>query len=178
MRVSRLEAEIRAGEEFRQRAPQVVVPEPETIHPGVDLEVVAEGDGMPGGRGLYGAGGRRRGNRRRQRVFEETVQIADAQRPEDEYRYAQAGAAERDPFLDIRTRQHRRARLLEGEAHGSGAMAVRVGFDDGEDRRGAAAGVAALDQEMLNRAKVGLQGGKVDVRDGAADLCRFVICEL
>ena len=52
MRVHRVEREVRAGEQLRQRPPQVVVPEPEAVHAGVDLEVIAQRRAALGRAGL------------------------------------------------------------------------------------------------------------------------------
>src|SRR5690242_19348151 len=42
MCVHRLDLEVWRGGELRQRALQVIVPEPEPVHPRVDLEVITE----------------------------------------------------------------------------------------------------------------------------------------
>ena len=48
-------------------------------------------------------------------VIEDAVEIADAQRTEDEDRGADAGLAQHDPFLDVGAREHRGAFGLERE---------------------------------------------------------------
>ena len=133
VRVDRLEPEVGAAQHLRQRAAQVVVAKPEPVHAGIDLQVIA--DGRPArrrGRLDRPRGGRRRDGRR-QRKLEQPVEVADAQRAEHEDRHRHARAAEDDPFFDIRARQHRRARLLEREGDALRAVAVGVGFDDGDD---------------------------------------------
>ena len=48
-------------------------------------------------------------------VREHAVEVADAERAEHENRHAHAGLAQRDAFLDVGAREHRRAGGLERE---------------------------------------------------------------
>jgi hypothetical protein len=158
-----------ARQQFGQRPAEIVVAETETIHPGVDFQVIAQRGAMLRGRRLHRARRRRRRDRRRQRILEQTLQIADAQRTKDKDRQAHAGAPQHHALFDVRTGEHRRPRLLERDPHGPGSVPVGVGFDNGDDRRAAGSGLRAAGQERSNRSKVGLQRAEVDVRDSAAD---------
>ena len=109
--------------------------EPEPVHAGVDLQVIADRRLTPRRGRLHRARGAGRRDRRRQRELEQAVEIADAQRAEHENRHAHAGLPEHDALFDIGARQHRRARLLERERDAWRAVTVGVGLDDGDDRR-------------------------------------------
>ena len=69
---------------------------PSRFMPGVDLQVIAERRPVLRGGRLHGARRGRRRDRRRQRELEQAVEIADAQRAEDQNRHAHAGAAQHD----------------------------------------------------------------------------------
>ena len=129
MGVDRLEIQVLAGQQSGQRAPQVVEAEAEPVHPGVDLQVVADAALVLLRRGLHrerGAGGR---DRRRQPAVEQAVEIADAQRAEDEDVGAHAGGAQRRAFLDVGAGEQIGARLFQRERDLAGAMAVGVRLD-------------------------------------------------
>ncbi len=139
VRVDRIEREVRAREQLRQRPAQVVVAEAEAIHAGIDLEVIAQRRAALRGAVLQRVAGGRARDRRRQVVIEHAVEIADAERAEDQDRRANAGLAEIDAFFDVRHRQHRRARGFECRRDAARAVTVGVGLDDGDDA-GAIAG--------------------------------------
>src|SRR2546425_12018781 len=84
MRIHGVQLEIRARQQLRQRPPQVVVPEPEAVHPRVDLEVIPKAPPVACRRSLYRARGARGGDGRSETAVEEPVQIADAERAEHE----------------------------------------------------------------------------------------------
>ena len=152
---------------------QVVVAEPEPVHAGVDLEVIARAarPARAAAR-LQRPARRRRRDRRRQAVLEDAVEVADAERAEHEDCGPHAGRPQHDAFLDVGAREHRGARLLERERHRSRAVPVGVRLDDGDDAGGAAApGPSARRASARKPAMapvVRLQGGEVDVRDRAA----------
>ena len=164
----RIQPQVRAGEQLGQHAAEVVEPVPEPVHAGVDLEVVGDGRPMPCRRRLHRARRARRRDRRGQRILEQPVEIADAQRPEHQNRHAHAGAAQHDALFDIGAREHRRACLFERQRDTIGAMPVGIRLDDRNDvRRSRRACCAA--EKIANRAEVAPQRAQVDVRDGAAD---------
>ena len=117
VRVDRIELEVLAGQQLRQRPPQVVEPEAEPVHAGVDLQVIAEPLLVARGRRLHGARRARRRDRRRQAAVEQAVEIADAQRAEDEDVGPDAGGAQRGAFLDVGARQQVGAGVLERPRH-------------------------------------------------------------
>ncbi len=139
VRVDRVEPQVGAREQFRQRAPQVVVAEAEAVHPRVDLQVVAQRRLVLRRGLLHGARGGRRRDGRRQRELEQAVEIADAQRAENQNRRAHAGAPQHDGLFDVRARQQIRPGSLERERDTLRAMSVGVGFDHGDDSRRVAA---------------------------------------
>ena len=180
MRVHGIDVQVRAGEQLGQRRPQVVVAEAETVHAGVDLEVIRDSSPVPGRRVLNGAGRRRRRNGGREGVLEQSIEVAYAQRAEDKDWHADAGATQDDALFDIGARQHPRAGLFERERHASGAMAVGVGLDDRDDagRLATAHRLLPVDlggEVLLNRAEVGLKRSEIDVGYGAADHVRFMV---
>ncbi len=148
VRVDADELQVRARQQLRERARQVVVPQAQPVHSGVDLQVILQTRPAPGRRFLQRPAGRRRGDGRRQAVLEDAGDVADAERAEDEDLAANAGAPQHDRLLDVRARQHRGAGVFEGQADGGRAVAVGVGFHDGDDAgRGAP---AALDSAARN----------------------------
>ena len=147
MGVNRLDAQVRTFRDRRQRPSQVVVPESQTVHPCVDLQVaknatrgVRPGSDpfLAGGGGGEVFGGGRGGNRGRQVEFEDAVEIADAEGAEDQNGNADAGTAEDDALLDVGAGEHCRAGALEGQSDLARTVPIGVGFDDRDDaRRGA-----------------------------------------
>ena len=133
--VDGVEGKIATGEHGGQRRPQVVVPETEPVHAGIDLQVAADPDAAALRYGVQRPRRRRRRHRRREVVLEHAAEVADAERTEYENRYPHAGAAELYAFLDIRAGQHCGAGLLQGAGDDGRAVAVRIGLDDGDDRR-------------------------------------------
>ena len=116
------------------------------------------------------ADGRRDG--RGELVIDDAVEIADAQRAEDEDRGAHAGLPQRDPLLDVRAREHRGAFGLERQADRRGAVAVGVGLDDGDDRRPGRTWVrqsGGRSKKAGDGAVVRPDGVEVDVRDGLSN---------
>ena len=102
-------------------------------------------------------------------VIDDAVEIADAQGAEDEDRGAHAGLPQRDPLLDVRAREHRGAFGLERQADRRGAVAVGVGFHDGDDRAArpdVGPPVRRAIQKAGDGAVVRPDGVEIDVRDG------------
>ena len=128
MRVDRRELEIGARQQRRQRSPQVVEPESEPVHAGVDFQVIPQPLLVLLRRGLHGARGARRGNGRREPAVEQAVEVADAERAEHEDLCPHAGLAQRVPFFDVGAGQQIGARILERQRHLRGAVSVRVGL--------------------------------------------------
>src|SRR4051812_20012776 len=91
VRVHSVELEIRARQQLRQRALQIVVPEPEPVHPRIDLQVIPETLLAARRSGLHGARGAWRRNGRSETTVEESIQVADAERAEHEDIGADAG---------------------------------------------------------------------------------------
>ena len=134
VRVDRLESQMRAREHGRQRPPQVVVPEPEPVHAGVDLQMTRAGARRARRPPRSSArAARRRRDRRRQPMREDAVEIADASAPNTRIGTVTPAVAQRHAFFDVRAREHRRAGRLERPADGGGAVPVGVGLDDRND---------------------------------------------
>ncbi len=124
--------------------------------------MTTQADVVPGRGGLHRTRRARRGDRGRQRVSEKPVEVADAQRAKDEDRRTNARLAQDDPLFDIRTREHRGARLLERQRDFRRAMAVGVGFHDRDDP-------GARSDELGDGAEVVADGFEIDARDGLPD---------
>ena len=136
VRIHRIDGKVRAGRNLGQRAIEVVVPEAESIHAGIDLQVAPQHRRLPRGGLLQRPRRRRRGDRRRQAMREDAFEIADAEGAEHQDGHADASLAQHHAFLDVRTRQHRRASLLERPGHLRRAVSVGIGLDDRNDPRG------------------------------------------
>ncbi len=142
--VDSVDREVLASCNLGQRPRQVVVAEPEAVHAGVDFQMAMQSPVLRrkaselgltlfrGGAG-EGVGGRRCRDRGSQTEFEDTVEIADAERAEDEDRNPRAGAAKDDALFDIGAGQHGGARAFERKPDVRGPVAVRVCLDDGDD---------------------------------------------
>ncbi len=109
-------------------------------------------------------------------MIEDAVEIADAERAEDQDRRANAGLAQIDALFDVRDREHRRARRLERRRDAARAVAVGVGLDDGDDAgrdHGPAAGAAIeagfVGEIRADGLEVGFEGGEIDARGRAAN---------
>ena len=90
------------------------MPEAEPVHARVDLEMAARAArrarAAAASSARAAAGVETVGV---SRCVEHAVEIADAERAEHEDRNRHAGVAQRDALLDVRARQHRRARRFE-----------------------------------------------------------------
>ena len=166
VRVDSVDGEVRAGRDFRERAIEVVVPESETVHAGVDLQMATERHLASRGGLLEGARGGGRRDRGREVVREHALEIADAQRTKDQDWRAHTRFTQDDAFLDVGTRQHGCAGILERKAYFRGAMAVGVGLDDRDHARG---GCCRCSQEVGNGGVVRADGPKVDARNSRTD---------
>ncbi len=166
MRVNRGELEIRAREQLRQRALQVVEPKSEAVHARVDFQVIAHAQMVLRRGGLHGTGGPRGRDRRRQLTVEEAVQIANAQRAEHQDLRADARLAQRLPFFDVGACQDIGARIFERARDLRGAVTVPIRLDDGDDAWRAAAAGGKIPGDA---AVVGPDGVESDARDGRTD---------
>ena len=164
--VNRLELEVRAREQTGQRPLEVVEAETETVHAGIDLQVIPQRHSVFRGRRLHGLRGARRGDRRRETAVEQPVEIADAECAEHQNLRAHARLPQRVPLFDVRAGEQIRAGVLERACDLSGAVAVGVRFDDRDDAR--RADRVAL-QMIDDGAVVGLQRAEIDPRDGRSD---------
>jgi hypothetical protein len=157
MRVDGRELEVRAGHQLGQRSLQVVEPEPEAVHPGIDLQVVPQPVLVARGGGLHGPRGAGRRDRRREPAVEHAVEIADAQRAEHENLDGDARGPQRRAFLDVGACEHIGACLFERARHLPRAVPVRIRLDDGDDagRRGTGGLVMGRGTGALFMAKKG-----------------------
>ena len=133
VRVDGDDLEIAAGDQLGQRELEVVVAQPEPVHAGVDLQVTAKAHAVLRGGGLQRPAGAGRRDGRRQVVLEHAVDVAHAERAEDQNLGGDAGLPKHDRFFDVGAREDLRARLLQRERDGRRAVAVRVRLDDGDD---------------------------------------------
>jgi hypothetical protein len=104
------------------------VAEPEPVHAGVDLQVIADRHGALAAAGLHGLGRRRARDARGEAELEDAVEVADAERTEDEIGTRTPARRSTTPSSMSAHGQHRGARLLERQRHALGAVAVRVGL--------------------------------------------------
>jgi hypothetical protein len=165
----------RAGRDRRHRAIELIVAEAEAVHAGVDLEVTRQPDLAPRRARLEGLRRRRRRHRRRQLVVEDPVDVADAERAEDQDRDGDAAFAQLDPFGDVGAGQHRRARGFERQPDAHRPVPVGVGFDHADDARpgllggpiaDAAGGGAGRGDEAGEGAEVAGERVEVDAGEG------------
>ena len=167
MRVDRVELEVRAVEQIGQRTAQVVGAKTETVHAGVDFQVIPDALLVAGGGGLHGDGGAGRRNRRRQAAVEEAVEVADAQRAEHENLALDAGRPERGALFDVGARQQVGARALERLPDLRRAVPVRVRLDDRDHARRMLGlfGLQVTDDGRVVRG----ERVEIDAGDGRAD---------
>jgi len=96
------------------------------------------------------------------------VEIADAERAEDQDLRGDARRAERGAFFDVGAGQKIRASRLERARHLAGAVPVGVGLDDGDEP-----GLRPLARDVLrNVPEIRLDGAEIDARDGRPDHLR------
>ena len=95
-------------------------------------------------------------------MIEDAVDLADAERAEDQNRDGDAGLAQPHAFLDVGAGEHRRAGGLERERDASRAVAVRIGLDDGQDARRRGGGA----DQRRDRAVVVGEGVEIDAGNG------------
>ena len=170
VRVDAVEPQVRTDQQLAQGSSQVVMPEAEPVHAGVDLQVVADPRPTPRGFRFDGPCRGRRRDRRHQVVLEQPAEIADAQRAEHEDGGAHPRRTQRDRLFDVGTRDHPRPGALERERHGNGAVPVGVGLDDGDDG-GRRAFNRFSGQKGGDGTVVGLDSGQIDQGDGGANQC-------
>src|SRR4051812_16993775 len=101
-------------------------------------------------------------------VLEDAVEVADAQRAEDEDRDLHARLSQDDALLDIGAREHLRPCALERKPDAGRSVPVRVCFDDGNDARGEA-GCALCCERRRDRAQVRFDSAEIDNRACRAD---------
>ena len=170
VRVDGVELEVRAGQQLRQRAAQVVVAEAEPVHAGVDLQVVAERAAVARGRRLHARAPRRASRSSASGVQSNTPSRSlTLERAEDQDRRAHAGRAQRDAFLDVGARQQSRAGVLErerrpGRAPWPYALALTTAMTPG-----GVAGALAPRGSRRSLRKFDLSAREIDARDGRAD---------
>ena len=131
--VDGVDDDVGARRDLRQRVLEVVVAETEPVHAGVDLEVAAQRHVVAGRSGLERASGAGRRDRRRQIVLEDAVEVADAERAEDQHRCPDARLPQDDGFLDVGAGEHRRPCLLERQRDLRRAVPVAIGLDHRDD---------------------------------------------
>ena len=105
----------------------------EAIHPGVDLQMTRQLDAMLRRGCLQRPACARCRDRGREAVLEHAIEIADAERTEDQNLGRHAGLAEDDRLFDVGARENRGAGVLQRERDRRRTMAVRVGLDDADD---------------------------------------------
>jgi hypothetical protein len=105
------------------------------VHAGVDFQVIADAALVTHRSRLHRPRGAWRGNRRREVAVEQAVEIADAHRAEDEDFGLDARAPQHRALFDVGACQQVGARSFERPGDLSGAVSVRVRFDDGDDAR-------------------------------------------
>src|SRR5205807_10416616 len=103
----------------------------------------------------------------RQAAIEEPVEIADAERAENENLARHARRPQRGALLDVGAGEQVRTGLLERVRDGPRAVPVRVGLHDG-DRAGRP--LAAFPRQMLDDVTVvELERVEIDPRNGGTD---------
>ena len=154
---------------------QVVVPETEAVEAGVDLEMAGQPHAAGARRRRQRPRGARARHRRGEVVREDALDVAHAERAEDQDPAAIPGLAQFEPLLEVGDGEPGRAGVAQRPGHRHRAVAVGVGLDDREDAgsvgrsRPGAVELGVAGQVGGDRAVVGLDGGQVDPRRGAAD---------
>ena len=166
VRVDGLEVEVLAGEQLRQRPPEVVEAEAEPVHAGVDLQVIADALAVLLRRRLHRVRGAGRGDGRRQAAIEQPVQIADAQRAEHQDVAAHTRRPQRRAFLDVGAGEQIGAGVFEGERDLPGAVSVGIRLDHRNHPGGARAILREIVDDVL---VVGLERVKINPRDRLSD---------
>jgi hypothetical protein len=167
VRVYRVEFEPLAGQQLRQGTTQVVVAKPQSVHAGIDLEVIANRLAVLRGGLVYCPGSAGRRDRRRQAAIEQAVQVADAQGAEDQDFRLNPGRAQRRPFFDIGAGEQIGTHRFEGARHLHGTVTVRVRLDHRNRPR---RGVGALVRQVVDDStKVVFERAEIDARDGRTD---------
>ena len=133
VRVDRRDGQVLARQQRRHRAIELIVTEPEPVHARVDLQMTREAHAAARGGLFQRDDGLRCRYGGRQLVLEHAVDVANAERAEDEDGQAHAGAAQQDAFFDIRGREERRTSRFERQRDARGAVAVRVGLHHADD---------------------------------------------
>ena len=167
VRVDGRELEVLAFDQLRQRAAQVVEPESEPVHAGIDLQVVPQPLLVAGGGRLHRFRGAGRRDGRRQPAVEQAVEIADAERAEHQDVGLHAGGAQHRSFFDVGAGKEIGAGILERARHLARAVPVGVRLDDGNDARRRVGTFAP--EPRVDRAIVGPEGGEVDSRNRRSD---------
>ena len=166
VRIDRIDFEVRAAGHFGQRSIDVVVPEPEPVHPGVDLEMTPQGDATGRGRRLKRPRRARRGDGWRQVMVEHAVEVADTERAKHEDRRPDPRLPQHDRLLDIRAGKHGGAGILERARDLGRAVAVGIGLDDGDEAGRRTAGGREI---RGNRTAVATDRVEIDAGDGRPD---------
>src|SRR5882724_8733393 len=163
MREDGVELEIRTPQHLGQCAAQVVEPEPEPVHPRVDLEVTAQPLLVPRRGRLHSPRGPRRRDRRREPTVEQPIEVTDAERPEYQDLSPNTRRPQRGTFLNIRTRQQIRPRILERPPNLRRPVTVSIRLHDRDDPRRPR---GLLAPKMIDdRAIVRLERLKIDARN-------------
>jgi hypothetical protein len=85
--------------------------------------------------GLKRTAGTRSRNGWHEAVLEHAIDVADAERTENENLGPHPGFAKDDGLLDVGARENRRTCLLQRETNGSRSMTIGIGLDDRDDAR-------------------------------------------
>jgi len=129
-----------------------------------------------GRRCLHGARGARRRDRRREPAIEQAVQIAHAQRAEDQNVRLHAGGAQRGPFLDIRARQQIGAGVFERARDLTAAVAVRIRLD--HRYRAGRRGRPFARKVIGNASEVARDGAQIDPGDSGTNHVSKIPCPI
>ena len=129
----------------------------------IDLEVISNALPIALGCGLNSTRRTGRRDRRRQTTVEKALQVADAQRSKDENLGLHACRAQSRAFFDIGARQQIGAGVLQRAPYLTGAVAVRVRFDNRDDS--GRSGGRFLRKVLCDRPEVGFDRAQIDARD-------------
>src|SRR5205823_2732564 len=136
--------------------------EPEASHAGIDLEMNGEGCGAPGGQPNQTCDAIRRGQNRREVVFQKRRNAVGERTAHHQNRRRDTGLPKLDPLGNRGDTQTARAASQEYPRDAYGAMSVGVGFDDGEDDAGS--------DTTRNLLEVLTEGGKGNLGDSEAQI--------